>query len=144
MSQLGLSEYDASVLSASRTLADYFEAVVLVCNDAKLSANWVTGELSKYMNQHNVEIDQVPVTAVHLGQLIKRIMDDTINSKGAKAVFDELWNQAGEVDAIIEANGLKQVSDIGAIEAMVDDVIASSPKQVQQYADAEVEKEAKC
>ncbi len=143
MSQLGLSEYDASVLSASRTLADYFEAVVLVCNDAKLSANWVTGELAKYMNQNNADIDTTPVSATHLGQLINRIKDDTINSKGAKTVFDGLWNQAGEVDAIIDAKGLKQVSDMGAIEAMVDDVIELSPKQVQQYVDAEVEKKGK-
>jgi aspartyl-tRNA(Asn)/glutamyl-tRNA(Gln) amidotransferase subunit B len=141
--QLGLSEYDAGVLSSSRALADYFEAVVAICNDAKLSANWVTGELAKYMNQNNVEIDAAPVSAVHLGQLISRVKDDTINSKGAKTVFDELWQQAGEVDDIIDANGLKQVSDMGAIEAMIDEVIALSPKQVQQYVDAEVEKRSK-
>ena len=143
VSQLGLSSYDAGVLSASRALADYFEAVVAVCNDAKLSANWVTGELAKYLNQHNLEIDAAPVSALHLGQLIGRIQDDTISGKGAKTVFDGLWNEAGEVDAIIAANGLKQVSDMGAIEAMVDDVIALSPKQVEQYVDAEVEKRGK-
>jgi aspartyl-tRNA(Asn)/glutamyl-tRNA(Gln) amidotransferase subunit B len=143
VSQLGLSEYDAGVLSASRGLADYFEEVVTVCNDAKLSANWVTGELAKYMNQNNIEIDTAPVSAAQLGQLISRIMDDTINGKAAKTVLDELWNQTGEVDAIIDAKSLKQVSDIGAIAAMVDDVIAASPKQVQQYVDAEVEKRGK-
>jgi aspartyl-tRNA(Asn)/glutamyl-tRNA(Gln) amidotransferase subunit B len=143
VSQLGLSEYDAGVLSASRGLADYFEEVVTVCNDAKLSANWVTGELAKYMNQKNIEIDTAPVSAAQLGQLISRIMDDTINGKAAKTVLDELWNQTGEVDAIIDAKSLKQVSDIGAIAAMVDDVIAASPKQVQQYVDAEVEKRGK-
>tara|TARA_B110001469_G_scaffold36724_1_gene36692 strand:- start:588 stop:1481 length:894 start_codon:yes stop_codon:yes gene_type:complete len=143
VNQLGLSSYDAGVLSASRALADYFEAVVAVCNDAKLSANWVTGELAKYLNQHNLEIDAAPVSALHLGQLISRIQDDTISGKGAKTVFDELWNEAGEVDAIIAASGLKQVSDRGAIEAMVDDVIALSPKQVEQYVDAEVEKRGK-
>ncbi|MDC9719346.1 MAG: Asp-tRNA(Asn)/Glu-tRNA(Gln) amidotransferase subunit GatB [Gammaproteobacteria bacterium] len=143
MSQLGLSQYDAEVLSSSRTLADYFEAVVAVCNDAKLSANWVTGELARYMNQHNLEIDAAPVSATQLGQLINRIKDDTINGKGAKTVLDELWNQAGEVDTIIATKGLKQVSDIGAIENMVDDVIAANSKQVQQYVDAEVEKRGK-
>tara|TARA_B110000503_G_scaffold116978_1_gene176518 strand:- start:1050 stop:2501 length:1452 start_codon:yes stop_codon:yes gene_type:complete len=143
VSQLGLSEYDAGVLSASRGLADYFEEVVTVCNDAKLSANWVTGELAKYMNQNNIEIDTAPVSAVQLGQLISRIMDDTINGKAAKTVFDELWNQTGEVDDIIDAKGLKQVSDVGAIAAMVNDVIDASPRQVQQYVDAEVEKRGK-
>ncbi|HCH33596.1 MAG TPA: Asp-tRNA(Asn)/Glu-tRNA(Gln) amidotransferase GatCAB subunit B [Oceanospirillaceae bacterium] len=143
VSQLSLSEYDAGVLSASRALADYFEAVVGVCNDPKLSANWVTGELAKFLNQNNVEINAAPVTAEQLGQLISRIKDDTINTKGAKTVFEALWDQAGTVDGIIADKGLKQVSDMGAIEAMVDDVIAASPKQVQQYLDAEVEKRGK-
>ena len=143
VSQLSLSEYDAGVLSASRALADYFEAVVGVCNDPKLSANWVTGELAKFLNQNNVEINAAPVTAEQLGQLISRIKGDTINTKGAKTVFEALWDQAGTVDGIIADKGLKQVSDMGAIEAMVDDVIAASPKQVQQYLDAEVEKRGK-
>lgn len=143
VSQLSLSEYDAGVLSASRALADYFEAVVAVCNDPKLSANWVTGELAKFLNQNNVEINAAPVTAEQLGQLISRIKGDTINTKGAKTVFEALWDQAGTVDGIIADKGLKQVSDMGAIEAMVDDVIAASPKQVQQYLDAEVEKRGK-
>jgi len=143
VSQLNLSPYDAGVLSASRGLADYFESVVAVCNDPKLSANWVTGELAKYMNQNNLEIDAIPLSALQLGQLISRIQDDTISGKGAKTVFDELWNNAGEVDAIIDAKGLKQVSDQGAIEALVDDVIAQSSKQVQQYIDAEADKRGK-
>ncbi|MBT3436940.1 MAG: Asp-tRNA(Asn)/Glu-tRNA(Gln) amidotransferase subunit GatB [Oceanospirillaceae bacterium] len=143
VSQLSLSEYDAGVLSASRALADYFEAVVAVCNDAKLGANWVTGELAKFLNQNNMEINAAPVSAEQLGQLISRIKDDTINTKGAKTVFEALWDQTGTVDGIIADKGLKQVSDMGAIEAMVDDVIAASPKQVQQYLDAEVEKRGK-
>ena len=117
--------------------------MVAVCNDPKLSANWVTGELAKYMNQNNLEIDAIPLSALQLGQLISRIQDDTISGKGAKTVFDELWNNAGEVDAIIDAKGLKQVSDQGAIEALVDDVIAQSSKQVQQYIDAEADKRGK-
>jgi aspartyl-tRNA(Asn)/glutamyl-tRNA(Gln) amidotransferase subunit B len=143
VSTLGLSDYDAGVLSASRGLADYFEAVVNVCNDAKLSANWVMGELAKYMNQNNVEIDATPVSSIQLGQLISRIKDNTINSKGAKTVFEQLWIQTGEVDEIIAESDLKQVNDLSAIEAMVDDVIANSKKQVQQYVDAEIDKRGK-
>jgi aspartyl-tRNA(Asn)/glutamyl-tRNA(Gln) amidotransferase subunit B len=142
-SEYSLSDYDAGVLSASRAMADYFEAVQSACGDAKLSANWVTGELAKYLNSNDVEIDNSPVTAEQLGQMLARIKDDTISGKGAKTVFDELWNNGGEVDAIIDAKGLKQVSDMGAIEAMVDEVIANSPNQVQQYVDAEEAKRGK-
>jgi aspartyl-tRNA(Asn)/glutamyl-tRNA(Gln) amidotransferase subunit B len=143
VADLGLSEYDASVLSSSASLANYFEDVVGVCKDAKLSANWVMGELSKYLNQHNVEIDDAPVSAQSLGEIISKIMDNTLNAKGAKTVFDELWSHGGDVDEIIQAKGLKQVNDAGAIEAMVDEVIANSPKQVQQYIDAEPDKRGK-
>jgi aspartyl-tRNA(Asn)/glutamyl-tRNA(Gln) amidotransferase subunit B len=143
VSDYKLSEYDASVLSASRTMADYFEAVHSACGDAKLSANWVTGELAKYLNANDVEIDASPVSATNLGKLLARIKDDTVSGKGAKTVFDELWNGAEDVDAIIDAKGLKQVSDMGAIEGMVDDVIAASPNQVQQYVDAEEAKRGK-
>ncbi|MDP6968911.1 MAG: Asp-tRNA(Asn)/Glu-tRNA(Gln) amidotransferase subunit GatB [Gammaproteobacteria bacterium] len=143
MEAYGLSSYDAGVLSASRTMADYYEVVQGACGDAKLSANWVTGELAKYLNANDVDIDNSPVSAQQLGQLLTRIKDDTINGKAAKTVFEELWNGAGEVDAIIAAKGLKQVSDMGAIESMVDEVIANSPKQVQQYIDAEPAKRGK-
>jgi len=143
ISDYKLSEYDASVLSASRTMADYFEAAQSACGDAKLSANWVTGELAKYLNANDVEIDASPVSAENLGKLLARIKDDTVSGKGAKTVFDELWNGAEDVDAIIDAKGLKQVSDMGAIEGMVDDVIAASPNQVQQYVDAEEAKRGK-
>ena len=138
-----LSAYDAGVLSASRTMADYYEAVQAASGDAKLSANWVTGELAKYLNANDVEIDNSPVNAKQLGQLLVRIKDDTINGKGAKTVFEELWNGTAEVDAIIAAKGLKQVSDMGAIESMVDEVIANSPNQVKQYIDAEPAKRGK-
>lgn len=142
-SEYSLSDYDAGVLSSSRAMADYFEVVQSACGDAKLSANWVTGELAKYLNSNDVEIDNSPVPAEQLGQMLARIKDDTISGKGAKTVFDELWNNGGEVDAIIDAKGLKQVSDMGAIEAMVDEVIANSPNQVQQYVDAEEAKRGK-
>ena len=143
VSTLGLSEYDAAVLSSSRHLADYFEAVVDVCDDAKLSANWVMGEVAKYMNQNNIEIEQCPVSAARLGQLICRIKDDTINGKGAKTVFEGLWNQTGEVDEIIASSGLKQVNDVFAIDLMVDEVIANNPKQVAQYLEAQEDKRGK-
>jgi len=143
VSTLGLSEYDATVLSSSRHLADYFEAVVDVCDDAKLSANWVMGEVAKYMNQNNIEIEQCPVSAARLGQLICRIKDDTINGKGAKTVFEGLWNQTGEVDEIIASSGLKQVNDVFAIDLMVDEVIANNPKQVAQYLEAQEDKRGK-
>ena len=143
VSTLGLSEYDAAVLSSSRHLADYFEAVVDVCDDAKLSANWVMGEVAKYMNQNNIEIEQCPVSAARLGQLICRIKDDTINGKGAKTVFEGLWNQTGEVDEIIASSGLKQVNDAFAIDLMVDEVIANNPKQVAQYLEAQEDKRGK-
>ena len=138
-----LSPYDAGVLSSSRTMADYYEAVQNACDDAKLSANWVTGELAKYLNANDVEIENSPVSSPQLGQLLARIKDDTISGKGAKTVFEELWHGAEDVDTIIADKGLKQVSDMGAIEAMVDDVISNSPNQVQQYIDAEPEKRGK-
>lgn len=138
-----LSPYDAGVLSSSRTMADYYEAVQNACGDAKLSANWVTGELAKYLNANDVEIENSPVSSPQLGQLLARIKDDTITGKGAKTVFEELWHGAEDVDTIIADKGLKQVSDMGAIEAMVDDVISNSPNQVQQYIDAEPEKRGK-
>ena len=143
VSDYSLSKYDANVLSASRTMADYFEAVQRACGDAKLSANWVTGELAKYLNANDVEIDASPVSAGNLGKLLARIKDDTVSGKGAKTVFDELWKGAVNVDAIIDAKGLKQVSDMGAIEGMVDEVIAASPQQVQQYIEAEEAKRGK-
>ncbi|MCZ0926884.1 Asp-tRNA(Asn)/Glu-tRNA(Gln) amidotransferase subunit GatB [Halomonas janggokensis] len=141
---LGLSAYDASVLSASREMAEYFEAVHRACGDAKQAANWVQGELSGALNRENLSITNSPVTASQLGELVQRVLDDTINGKAAKQVFQALWHGEGaSADAIIEAKGLKQVTDTGAIEAMIDQVIADSPAQVAQYRDAEPEKRGK-
>ncbi|MDR5868415.1 Asp-tRNA(Asn)/Glu-tRNA(Gln) amidotransferase subunit GatB [Halomonas koreensis] len=143
-SELGLSAYDAGVLSASRAMAEYFERVKDVCDDAKLAANWVQGELSGALNREGLAIDDSPVSADRLGELIARVKDDTINGKAAKQVFQALWHGEGDsADAIIEAKGLKQVTDTGAIEAMIDQVIADSPAQVAQYRDAEPEKRGK-
>ena len=142
--ELGLSAYDANVLSASREMAEFFEEVHRVCGDAKQAANWVQGELSGALNRENLSIQNSPVSAQQLGELIRRVLDDTINGKAAKQVFQALWNGQGEsADAVIEAKGLKQVTDTGAIEAMIDQVIAESPAQVAQYRDSEPEKRGK-
>ncbi|WP_110655144.1 Asp-tRNA(Asn)/Glu-tRNA(Gln) amidotransferase subunit GatB [Salinicola halimionae] len=141
---LGLSVYDAGVLSATRPTAEYFEAVLAVCGDAKQAANWVQGELSAHLNRENIDIANSPVTPEQLGGLIQRVLDDTINGKAAKQVFAALWNNEGaSADEIIDTRGLKQVTDTGAIEAMIDQVIADSPVQVAQYRDAEPEKRGK-
>jgi aspartyl-tRNA(Asn)/glutamyl-tRNA(Gln) amidotransferase subunit B len=141
---LGLSVYDAGVLSATRPTAEYFEAVLAVCVDAKQAANWVQGELSAHLNRENIDIANSPVTPEQLGGLIQRVLDDTINGKAAKQVFAALWNNEGaSADEIIDTRGLKQVTDTGAIEAMIDQVIADSPVQVAQYRDAEPEKRGK-
>ena len=141
---LGLSAYDASVLSATREMADYFDEVKDVCGDAKQAANWVQSELAGALNREGLTIQDSPVSARQLGELIVRVMDDTINGKAAKQVFQALWNgQGANADDIIEAQGLKQVTDTGAIEAMIDQVIADSPAQVAQYRDAEPDKRGK-
>ena len=143
-SELGLSAYDASVLSASREMADFFEEVKDVCGDAKQAANWVQGELAGRLNKENLDITVSPVSAAQLGGLIKRIVDETINGKAAKQVFAALWDGEGEsADEIIESRGLKQVTDTGAIEAVVDQVIADNPAQVTQYQEAEPDKRGK-
>ncbi|MFY0992351.1 Asp-tRNA(Asn)/Glu-tRNA(Gln) amidotransferase subunit GatB [Halomonas sp. C05BenzN] len=142
--ELGLSAYDAGVLSASREMAEYFEAVKEACGDAKQAANWVQGELSGALNREGLPIQDSPVSAAQLGGLVARVMDDTINGKAAKQVFQALWNGQGQTaDEVIEAKGLKQVTDSGAIEAMIDQVIADSPAQVAQYRDAEPDKRGK-
>ncbi|MCU0971914.1 MAG: Asp-tRNA(Asn)/Glu-tRNA(Gln) amidotransferase subunit GatB, partial [Gammaproteobacteria bacterium] len=128
----GLSEYDASQLTASRELAEYFEATATGCADAKLAANWIMGEVSAALNRENREIGQSPVAAAALANLLRRLKDGTISGKIAKEVFAAMWAGEGEADAIIEARGLKQVTDTGAIAAIVDQVIAESPSEVAQ------------
>ena len=131
--QYGLSEYDAMVLSSDLASANYFEAVVDTCDDAKLSANWVMGDLQAYLNKEEISIVNSIVSAKVLGGLIKRITDNTISSKIAKTVFEAMLAGEGDADSIIESKGLKQVTDTGAIEKMVDDVITANPDQVQQF-----------
>jgi len=131
--QYGLSAYDASVLSDSRPLADYFEAVAAACRDPKIAANWVQVELLGQLNRNELAIDASPVPAAALAGLIERILDNSISGKIAKQVFEAMWHGEGSADEIIEAQGLKQVSDSGALEAMVDEVIAGNAAQVEQY-----------
>lgn len=140
----GLSEYDSDVLTVSRDQADYFETTVNAAGgEAKLSANWVMGELSAFLNKNNLDIAESPVSATMLGGMIKRIKDNTISSKIAKQVFEAMRNGEGTADEIIESKGLKQVTDSGAIEKLVDDVIAANPDQVKQYQAAPKEKQGK-
>jgi aspartyl-tRNA(Asn)/glutamyl-tRNA(Gln) amidotransferase subunit B len=129
----GVSAYDAAVLTGSRALADYFEAAATACGQGKLAANWVMGELSATLNKAELDISQSPVTAAQLGALIARIQDGTLSGKLAKQVFEGLWEGAGDVDAIIEARGLKQMSDSGELEAIIDDVLAANPKSVEEF-----------
>ncbi|HEY0962783.1 MAG TPA: Asp-tRNA(Asn)/Glu-tRNA(Gln) amidotransferase subunit GatB [Pseudomonadales bacterium] len=131
--QYGLSEYDADVLSANRAAADFYETVVTESGDAKLSANWVMGDLQAVLNKGELDIARSPVSASALAGLIKRIRDNTISSKIAKTVFEAMINGEGDADAIIASKGLKQVTDSGAIEQMIDAIIAANPKQVEQY-----------
>ncbi|QRY81540.1 Asp-tRNA(Asn)/Glu-tRNA(Gln) amidotransferase subunit GatB [Pseudomonas sp. PDNC002] len=132
-SQYGLSAYDASVLSASREMADYFEKVQTICGDAKLAANWVMGELSSLLNKDGLEIEQSPVSAQHLGEMILRLKDGTINGKAAKTVFAAMAEGEGSPDEIIKAKDLVQNTDSGAVEKLLDDVLAANAEQVEQY-----------
>ncbi|MDH5710474.1 MAG: Asp-tRNA(Asn)/Glu-tRNA(Gln) amidotransferase subunit GatB [Gammaproteobacteria bacterium] len=129
MSEYDLSAYDAGVITASRELADYYETVAAKAGDAKLAANWVTGELAAKLNREEVEITEAKVPAEAFAGLLLRIKDDTISGKIAKDVFEAMWNGEGSADEVIESKGLKQISDSSAIEAMVDEVIVNNPSQ---------------
>ena len=125
---------DASTLTATREMAEYFEVVANKCGDARLAANWVIGELSGYLNKEDTLITASPVNAEMLALLLTRIKDNTISGKIAKQVFEALWDGDGDdADAIIESKGLKQITDSGAIEAIVDEIIAANPEQVEQF-----------
>jgi aspartyl-tRNA(Asn)/glutamyl-tRNA(Gln) amidotransferase subunit B len=129
----GLPEYDATTLTQSKAMAAYFEAAAKACGQAKLVSNWVMGEVSRRLNASDVGIEQAPVTAAQLAAMIGRIADNTISNSAAKQVFDALWTEGGEVDAIIEAKGLKQMNDTGALEAIIDEVLAANPKNVEEF-----------
>tara|TARA_R110001592_G_scaffold363371_1_gene685702 strand:+ start:323089 stop:324531 length:1443 start_codon:yes stop_codon:yes gene_type:complete len=141
--QYKLGKYDANVLAHSRELADYFEAVVTSCGDAKIAANWVQVELLGQLNKSELRITDCPVSASALGGLITRILDNSISGKIAKQVFEGMWQGEGSADEIIEARGLKQVSDSGELETMVDEVIAANTGQVEQYRAADDDRRKK-
>jgi aspartyl-tRNA(Asn)/glutamyl-tRNA(Gln) amidotransferase subunit B len=142
-SDYGLSAYDADVLTASRAQADYYEAVADAGDDPKLAANWVMGELAAALNKSGLDIADSPVGAGALGELVARIRDNTISGKIAKDVFAAMWAGEGSADAVIEAKGLKQITDTGAIEALVDEVLAANPGQVENYRAADPAKQPK-
>ncbi|WP_069472475.1 Asp-tRNA(Asn)/Glu-tRNA(Gln) amidotransferase subunit GatB [Candidatus Marithrix sp. Canyon 246] len=134
MQAYALSLYDAAVLTSSRELAEFFEQTVkLSASDAKLCVNWVMGDLSALLNKENLDITESKVTAPQLAGMLRRISDNTISGKIAKTVFEAMWAGEGDADKIIEQKGLKQVTDSGAIEKLIDEVIANNPKQLEQY-----------
>ncbi len=133
MEQYALTSYDASMLTSSREMADYFDSCVSNLGMTKLAANWITGEVSAQLNREGLEIAQCPVSPKQLGGMLARIADNTISNSGAKEVFRTLWSEGGDADAIIEAKGLKQVSDAGAIEALVDEILNANADKVAEY-----------
>jgi aspartyl-tRNA(Asn)/glutamyl-tRNA(Gln) amidotransferase subunit B len=131
--QFGLTSYDAASLTASRELAQYFVETVDAGAEAKPAANWVMGAISAKLNAEEKSLAESPVTSVSLASLLKRIADNTISNNAAKQVFEAMWNGDGEVDAIIDAKGLKQVSDTGAIEAIIDEVLVANAAMVEEF-----------
>ncbi len=133
----GLSHYDAGVLTASRELADFYEAVVKATGGevagAKLAANWVMGDFAGFLNRDGLELGGAPVSAAMLAGLLRRILDATISGKIAKDVFERMWADRLEADVVIAAQGLRQITDSGAIEAAIDEVMAANPGQLTQY-----------
>ncbi|MGV6826460.1 MAG: Asp-tRNA(Asn)/Glu-tRNA(Gln) amidotransferase subunit GatB [bacterium] len=139
----GLSAYDANVLTASPLQADYYEEVARIAGDPKLAANWVMVELGGALNKAGLSLENSPVNSEAMGQLVLRIADETISGKIAKSVFEAMWNGEGSADEVIEAKGLKQITDTGAIEAIVDEVIAANLQQVDNYRNADPDKRPK-
>jgi aspartyl-tRNA(Asn)/glutamyl-tRNA(Gln) amidotransferase subunit B len=134
-----LPEYDATQLTQSKAVAAYFEAAAIACGQAKLASNWIMGEVSRRLNASELSIEQSPVSAAQLAALIGRISDNTISNNAARQVFEGLWNKEGpsgsegNVDALIEAKGLKQMNDTGELEKIIDDVLAANPKNVEEF-----------
>ena len=132
--QYALDTESAATLTSSRELADFYEKVVSESGgEAKLASNWMTGDVLGALNKANLEINDCPVSSERLAGLLKRVADNTISGKTAKQVFDKLWNGTQTADEIIEQEGLVQITDMGAIEAIVDKVIAANPGPVEQY-----------
>ena len=129
----GIPEYDASQLTQSMAIAAYFEETAKACDQPKLASNWIMGEVSRRLNSGELAFEQLPVSSAQLAALIGRIADGTISNNAAKQVFDALWSDGGDVDAIIEAKGLKQMNDSSALEAIIDEVLAANAKNVEEY-----------
>ena len=143
VAQYELSDYDAGILSSDAATAHYFETVVSHSNNAKLTANWIMGELSARLNSQDLSVAKSPVSAEQLAGLIARISDSSISGKMAKDVFEGMWAGQGSADDIIEARGLKQVSDSGALEKIVADVLAANPAMVEDYINSDESKRCK-
>ena len=141
--QYSLSDYDAGVLSSDAAMAAYFETATGTSGNAKLAANWTMGELSARLNNEGLSIAKSPVSAEQLGGLITRIADNSISGKMAKEVFEGIWAGEGDADHIIEARGLKQVSDSGALEQLVVDVLAANQAMVEDYINTDEAKRKK-
>ncbi|MGB9082108.1 MAG: Asp-tRNA(Asn)/Glu-tRNA(Gln) amidotransferase subunit GatB [Desulfuromonadaceae bacterium] len=133
MSELGLLPYDADVLTSSRALADYFEAGVAAGGNAKAVGNWIMGEITRALNDSGLSIESCPVTPGQLAELLKLIDNGTISGKIAKTVFDEMWRSGKAPQAIVEEQGLVQVSDSGAIETIIDEIMAANAGQVEEF-----------
>jgi len=132
--EYGLSDYDAGVLTASRELAAFYEEVVAALDGQhKLAANWVMGDLSGFLNRDGLDIGESRVSAGALARLLQRILDDTISGKIAKDVLEAMWNEQREADVIIEARGLRQITDSGAIEEVIAGVMAANPRQLADF-----------
>jgi aspartyl-tRNA(Asn)/glutamyl-tRNA(Gln) amidotransferase subunit B len=131
--QYGLSAYDAGVLTSSKAMSGYFEAAVTAGAEGKATANWLMGEVSATLNRDEKDIADCPIAPASLAGLLKRIADNTISNKIAKEVFAAMWAGEGEADAVIEAKGLKQVTDSGAIEKIIDEVLAANAAMVDEY-----------
>jgi aspartyl-tRNA(Asn)/glutamyl-tRNA(Gln) amidotransferase subunit B len=130
----GLPDYDATALTQSKATANYFEAAAQACGAPKLVSNWIMGELSRRLNAGETGIDASPVSAAQLAALIQRIGDGTVSNNAARQVFEALWlGEGSEVDAVIEARGLRQMNDSGALEKIIDDVIAANADNVAQF-----------
>ena len=133
MDNFKLSEYDAENLTAHKEISEYFESMISHGADVKIAANWVMGELSAALNKSQIEINESPITAIQLSELIKKISDNTISGKIAKDVFKLMWEGKGSVEAIIEEQGFTQMTDISALEMVIDEIIGNNAQQVEQF-----------
>jgi aspartyl-tRNA(Asn)/glutamyl-tRNA(Gln) amidotransferase subunit B len=131
--EFGLSDYDAGVLTATRAISDYFETVAQVSGNPKMAANWVMGDLMAMLKAEGKDIADSPVGAEYLGQLVKLVSSGELSGKLAKQIFPKMFSSGEPAAVIVEREGLKQISDSGALEKIIADVIAANPKQVEQY-----------